>query len=328
MAQIAPTSILGKAVGPNGYGLMGFTRSWAPVEYPTAIKVMKAALEQGATFWNGALFYGTPTANSLHLVKHYFEQYPEDTEKVTLSIKGALNPATYNPECNPESIRASVNEALRILDGVKKIDIFECARVDPNVPIETSIGTLAEFVREGKIGGIGISEASAKTIGRAHAVHPIAAAEIELSLFTTDALGNGVVEACRELKIPIIAYSPLGRGFLTGQFRKHSDIPEGDMRHKLPRFKPENFDNNVKLVEAVGAIARSKGVTVAQVAIAWVRAQGAIPIPGATTEGRVAENFADVRLTDVELEEIQKVLDGFVVQGERYGGRFEKQLNL
>ncbi|KAL5342084.1 NADP-dependent oxidoreductase domain-containing protein [Aspergillus crustosus] len=328
MARVAPTSIVGKIVGPIGYGLMGFSRPWAPVDYSVATKIMKTALEQGATFWNGGLHYGTPTANSLHLLKHYFTQHPEDTEKVTLSIKGAYNVKTHLPDGSPEGIRASVEQALSILDGVKKIDIFECARVHPEIPIETSIGALAELVEEGMIGGIGISEASAKTIRRAHAVHPIAAAEIEFSLFTTDALENGVVEACHELNIAIIAYSPLGRGWLTGQIHKHSDLAETDMRRMLPRFQPEVFDNNVKLVEAVENIAERKGVSMAQVAIAWVRAQGAIPIPGATTEDRVLENIKDVVMTEGELQDIHNIIEGFVVKGERYEGKHEKLLNL
>ncbi|KAL4739567.1 NADP-dependent oxidoreductase domain-containing protein [Aspergillus similis] len=327
MASIAPTNV-GKIVCPTGLGLMGFTRPWAPVEYSVATKVLKTALEQGATFWNGGIHYGTPTSNSLHLLKHYFTQHPQDADKVVLSIKGCYDIATHSPDGSPEGIRASVEKALAVLDGVKKIDIFECARVDPNVPIETSIATLAQLVKERKIGGVGISEASAATIRRAHAVHPIAAAEIELSLFTTDPLRNGIVDVCRELNIPIIAYSPLGRGWLTGQIRQYSDLAENDMRRMLPRFQPDVFDVNFKLVEAVEEIAQRKGASIAQVAIAWVRAQGAIPIPGATTEERVLENFRDVTLTPEELDKIQNVLDGLEVKGDRYGGQHEKLLNL
>ncbi|KAL3432947.1 NADP-dependent oxidoreductase domain-containing protein [Aspergillus tetrazonus] len=327
MALVAPT-VVGTIVGPTGLGLMGFTRPWAPVEYSLATRVLKTALEQGATFWNGGIHYGTPTSNSLHLLKHYFTQYPEDADKVVLSIKGCYDLATHTPGCSPEGIRASVDKALAVLDGVKKIDVFECARIDPNVPIETSIATLTQLVKEGKIGGVGISEASAATIRRAHAVHPIAAAEIELSLFTTDPLRNGIVDVCRELNIPIIAYSPLGRGWLTGQIRQYSDLAENDMRRMLARFQPDVFEDNFKLVEAVENIARQKGVSIAQVAIAWVRAQSAIPIPGATTEERVLENFRDVTLTPEDLDKIQSVLDRLEVKGDRYGGQHEKLLNL
>ncbi|KAL4780403.1 NADP-dependent oxidoreductase domain-containing protein [Aspergillus varians] len=328
MARVAATSVVGKAVGPIGYGLMGFTRPWAPTDYAVASSVMKSALEQGANFWNGGIHYGTPTNNSLHLLRHYFTQYPEDADKVVLSIKGAYNVATHEPDGTPEGIRASVEHAVDVLGGVKKIDIFECARIDPNVSVETSIGALAALVKEGKIGGIGISEASAATIRRAAAVHPIEAVEIELSLFTTDPLSNGIVDTCQELNIPLISYSPLSRGWLTGQLRKYEDLAETDMRRYLPRFQPDVFDNNFKLVEAVENIAKRKGTTVGQVAIGWVRAQGAIPIPGATTEERVRENTTDVTLNAEDLDELQKVLDTLEVHGERYGGKHEKLLNL
>lgn len=146
------------------------------------------------------IHYGTPTANSLHLLRFYFEKYPEDAEKVVVSIKGALAP-TREPAGSPEAICASVEEAYEVLKGVKSIDVFEMARVDPNVPIEVSIKALAELVAEGKIGGIGLSEVSAGTIRRASAVHKIAAVEIELSLFTPDPLHNGIVQTCQERKL-------------------------------------------------------------------------------------------------------------------------------
>ncbi|RYO97386.1 hypothetical protein DL765_011230 [Monosporascus sp. GIB2] len=325
-ARVAINTVAGKAVGPVGFGMLGLTKPWAPVEYPIAAKLMKTALEHGANLWNGGMHYGTPEANSLHLLKYYFEQYPEDTSKVVLSIKGAFNPRT-GPDGSPEGIRASVEEAVRVLGGTKTIDIFECARVDPKVPIETSIGTLAELVKEGKIGGIGLSEVGANTIRKAAAIHPIAGVEVEMSLFTPDPLHNGIADACHELGIPIIAYSPISRGWLTGEIRKLDDLPADDFRRMLPRFKPEVFDQNFKLVEAVERIAKRKGVTTAQVAIGWVVAQGAIPIPGSTRVERVIENIKAASLTDGELAEIQKILDTFPVSGQRYGGAQEKLLN-
>lgn len=146
------------------------------------------------------IFYGTPEANSLHLLKYYFEKYPEDAGKVVLSIKGAFD-MKEGPDGSPEGIRASVEDAIKVLPpAVKSIDIFQCARVDPNVQIETSVQELAQLVQEGKIGGVGLSEANANTIRRAQAVHPIAAVEIELSLFTPDPLRNGIAETCHERK--------------------------------------------------------------------------------------------------------------------------------
>jgi pyridoxine 4-dehydrogenase len=143
------------------------------------------------------MHYGTPNANSLHLLRHYFAKYPEDAEKVVVSIKGALGP-TREPTGSPEAIRASVEEAYQVLKGIKTIDVFEMARVDPNVPVEMSVQTLAELVAEGKIEGIGLSEVSAATIRRANAIHKIAAVEIELSLFTPDPLYNGIMNTCAE----------------------------------------------------------------------------------------------------------------------------------
>ncbi|KAL8711532.1 MAG: hypothetical protein Q9225_007097 [Loekoesia sp. 1 TL-2023] len=300
---------------------------WAPVDYPIAVKVMKTALEQGANLWNGGIFYGTPQANSLHLIKYYFEKYPEDASKVVLSIKGAYDLKT-GPNGSPEAIRASVEEAVKVLGGTKTIDVFECARADPNVPIETSVNALAELVKEGKIGSIGLSEVGANTIRKAHAVHPISAVEIELSLFTPDPLGNGIADACRELGIPIVAYSPMSRGWLTGELRKLDDIPQNDIRRMLPRFQPDVFDQNLKLVEAVEHVAKRKGMTTAQVAIGWVCHQGAIPIPGSTRIERVIENCKAASLTDEDMAEIQKILDTLPISGERYGGELEKQLNL
>ncbi|KAF2801794.1 Aldo/keto reductase [Mytilinidion resinicola] len=308
MAQrAAPNSIAGKRIGPTGYGLMWLTRPWDITEYADATKVMKTALEQGANFWNGGMFYGPPNANSLQL--------------------GAYDRATNTPTGSTEEVRSAVEEAVRVLDGAKKIDIFQCARVDPKVPVETTIKALAELVAAGKIGNIGVSEVSGATLRRAHAVHPIAAVEIELSLFSTEPLANGIVHTCHELGVPIVAYSPLSRGWLTGQYRRYEDLPEAGAMRFIPRFQPDVFDQNLKLVEAIEALAKRKGTTVPQVAIAWVRRQGAIPIPGATKVDRVVENCAEVALTEEELREIQEILDTFPIQGQRYGGEHEALLN-
>ncbi|KAK0613723.1 NADP-dependent oxidoreductase domain-containing protein [Immersiella caudata] len=311
---IAHHTINGKPIGRVGFGMLGLTKPWAPVDYSIAIQVMKTALEQGANFWNGAIHYGTPTANSLHLLHHYFTLHPTDAPKITLSIKGAYSMQS-GPTGSPSAIRASVENALQVLKGVKTIDIFELARVDPNVPIETCIMALAELVKEGKIGGIGLSEVSAATVRRANAVHPI------------NVIGNGVLGVCRELDIPVVAYSPVGRGFLTGELRSVDDLPANDFRRMLPRFQPGAFEQNFKLVEAVEEIAKRKGVTTAQVAIGWVCRQGAIPIPESTRVERVVENCRPAELTDEEMIEIKRVLDAFPVSGQRYGGVHEKFLS-
>lgn len=168
---------------------------------------MKTAVDNGAICWNGGTFYGPPAASSLQLLNAYFTQYPEDAAKVVISIKGPW-------KGDETSLRRTVDECLNVLDGKKDLDIYQCARVDPAVPIEETIRVLAQLIAEGKIGGISLSEASAETIRRAASVHKIACLEVEFSLFATEIMHNGVAETCAELGIPIIAYSPLGRGFL------------------------------------------------------------------------------------------------------------------
>ena len=168
---------------------------------------MKTAVDNGAIFWNGGTFYGPPAANALQLLNAYFKHYPEDAAKVVISIKG--------PRRGDEgSVRRTVEECLRVLDGKKSLDIYQCARVDPAVPIEETIRVFAQLIKEGKMGGISLSEASAEDIRRAASVHKINCLEVEFSLFATEIMHNGVAETCAELGIPIIAYSPLGRGFL------------------------------------------------------------------------------------------------------------------
>jgi pyridoxine 4-dehydrogenase len=206
--------LLGKEVGNIGYGLMGLTWRTTPPSQEQAFKAMKAALAHGAVNWNGGELYGSPDRNSLHLLNEYFTNYPEDADKVVISIKGAFDVSKYSIDGSKEGIQRSIDECLRVLDGKKFLDLFECARVDKNVPIEDTISYIAEYVKAGKLGGISLSEASAKTIRRAAKVHKISAVEVEFSLWSTDILDNGVAQACAELDIPIIAYSPLGRGFL------------------------------------------------------------------------------------------------------------------
>lgn len=175
---------------------------------------MRESLKHGSNFWNGGELYGSPERNSLHLLNEYFTNYPEDSKEVVLSIKGGFKKGSMEVQGDKENVTRSIEECLNVLDGKKFIDIFECARVDPNVPIEETISYIAEYVKAGKIGAIGLSEASAENIRRAAKVHPIAAVEVELSLWSAHIFKNGVVETCAELGIPIVAYSPLGNGFL------------------------------------------------------------------------------------------------------------------
>lgn len=232
---------------------------------------MRASLDNGCNFWNAGEFYGTNSYNSLTLMERYFTKYPEDAPKVVLSIKGGIN--NMMPDGSPEGIRKSVENCLELLKGKKTIDIFEMARVDKKIPLEVTLKALEEYVKAGKIGGIALSEVNAATIEKAVAITKIVAVEVEVSLFTTHVFDNGVVAVCARHNIPIVAYSPLSRGFLTGKIKSFDDIPEHDFRRGIPRFQSDNFNANLEIVNEVQKLAMQKGCTTAQIAINWVRSQ-------------------------------------------------------
>lgn len=361
-------SLVGKEVGSTGYGTMsevpspsqsttvvlmttlGMTWNAQLPSQEVCFETLDTALELGANFWNAGELYGTPEYNSLHLLNKYFTKYPENADKVVLSVKGGLKKGELIADGSKANIRRSVDECLRLLDGKKTLDIFECARQDPEFPVEDTIEVLAEYVKEGKIGGIGLSEVDAETIRRAyvppffgdygihlrmksiltasfrHKVHPIAAVEVEMSLWSTDILENDIAKTCAELRIPVIAYSPLGRGVLTGAVTSLSDIPKDDIRHHLSRFQEENFQHNLKLIKEVNDLAARKEVAPAQIALAWIRSQSEkpgmptiIPIPGGTTKDKVVQNMGGTQvLSDSELAEIDAILEENTVAGPRY----------
>ena len=257
---------------------------------------------------------------NLQLINRYFTKYPEDADKVVLSVKGAVNLEKHlAPDSSPENIKKSIDNILSILDGKKSLDIFEPARVDPKVRIEDTVSVIAEYIKAGKLGGIALSECSAQTIHRAAKVHKITAVEVEYSLFSTDIRDNGVYDACKEHDIIIVAYSPVGAGFLTGQIKSLDDFPKDDHRRSFERFQPENFDKNFELVHAVKKLADRKGVSSAQLALEWCRKQPlVVPIPGTRAVNRTAENTAKVDLSDVEYEELEKILSSFKPEGVRY----------
>ncbi|KAH9208148.1 voltage-gated shaker-like K+ channel, subunit [Leptodontidium sp. 2 PMI_412] len=320
--------LIGKEIGPIGLGLMGLT--WRDQPYPEeqAFGALRAAVKNGSNFWNGAEFYGPPSYNSLVLLEKYFEEFPEDAEKVVISIKGGVNPKTGHSDASPENTRRSIDDCIAQLKGRKKLDVFEFGRRDPAVPMETTFGIIdKEYVQTGKIGGISLSEVRAETIHEAVKHTKVVAVEVELSLFATDILNNGVAAACAQYGIPIIAYSPIGRGMLTGEFKKLEDIPKDSLllQFGFPRFQPGNFEINLQLVEKVEELAKIKGCTPAQLAINWTRALSRrpgmptiIPIPGATRAARVEENSKPVDITDEELAQIDDILAKFKPAGERY----------
>lgn len=327
-------TIAGKHVGRIGFGMIGLLNPSNNIAIEDAIATLKAALTAGANLWNAGEHYGTPEYNSLTLLNKYFTKYPEDADKVVISVKGAFDMKTAKALNNPEGVRDSIENCLSILDGKCRIDLFQTSRGDPDVPIEVTVGAIAEFVKAGKVGSIGLSECSAGTIRKAVGVHPIAAVEIELSLFETGILSNGIAEACNEFDVPIVAYSPLSRGFLTGQLRKYDDLGEKDFRRMFPRFQPEVFNENLKLVEEVEKVAKRKGCSTVQIAIAWVSAQSksigvpVIPIPGARKMSQLEENVETVELTSEELKEINGVLERIEVKGGRVPARFEHFLEV
>ncbi|KAF2156284.1 Aldo/keto reductase [Myriangium duriaei CBS 260.36] len=317
-------TILGKHMQPTGYGLMGLsTRKHAGGD--PSMECMAEAYKQGVDLWNGGEFYGSPEHNSLHLLNQYFTEHPEQADKVIISIKGGNKPGTREFDGGAENIRRSIDECLRVLDGKKFLDIYEAARVDPKLPIEHTIETIAEYVKVGKIGGISLSECSAESIRRAAKVHKIQCVEVEFSLWATEILHNGVASTCAELGIPIIAYSPLGRGFLTGDIKSPDDLPEGDFRKISPRFQPGAFEKNLELVKKVEKIAEKKGVKPGQIGMAWVIKQSnkpglptIIPIPGSSSPARIKENITYPTLTDDEEAEINKIVESADIVGDRY----------
>ncbi len=325
-------TITSKHVGSTGFGMMNLTWRATPIPDEQAFATLKAALNAGCNFWNGGEFYGTPQANSLHLLNRYFTKYPEDADKVVLSIKGGNAPDKLAPDSSAKNIRRSIDECLKILDGKKFLDVFEAARQDSNTPVKETLGTIAQYVKEKKVGGIGLSESTAEEIKKASDLHPIAAVEVELSLQTPDILINGVLDTCGELKIPVVAYSPLGRGLLTAQITKAGDLDSTDIRHFLPRFAPENLEKNAKMGTEIQKLAKAKGCTAAQIALAWVRSWSTkhvempaiVPIPGSTTEARAAENGEEVMLNAKEFEELEAIRNKMGVHGERYPTHFAR----
>ncbi|GAM39621.1 hypothetical protein TCE0_034r11321 [Talaromyces pinophilus] len=262
-------------------------------------------LTQDRQFLERGESYGTPDYNSLVLLERYFEKYSDDADKVVLSIKGGMNPKTGRPDGSPDNSRRTLDDSLAQLKGRKKLNLFEFARRDPNVPLGTTFGTMdKEYMQTGKLGGISLSEVRAETIHEAVKIAKISAVEVELFMFSTEVLENGVEAACAQ---------------------KIDDIPADSMLRRFPRFQPGNFEINLELVAQVEQMAQKKGCTPAQLAINWVRAlqrrpgmPTIIPIPGATAAERAAENSLVIDMTDEEMAEIDATLAKFTTAGERY----------
>jgi len=310
-----------------GHGLMQMTWIPTPVSDEQAFESIKTSLDAVPPgvkmLLNGAEFYGEVhdmTAN-LDLIARFFEKYPTYADKAFLSIKGGLKENEHVPDGSPENLRRSVNRCVEKLKGFKKIDVFEPARVDNKVPLEDQIKTLAALQAEGKFEHIGLSECGSASLRAAHAIAPISMVEIEVSPIAYEEETKKVIATCEEFGIVVAAYSPMGKGLLTGALQKLEDLPAGDHRRNFTRFKPENFDHNVTIAQALKKVADSRGVTVAQLAIAWVSSRGAhvIPLPGSSKKSRTEENLVacDITLSSSEIAAI----DAAIAANPAKGGR-------
>jgi pyridoxine 4-dehydrogenase len=324
-------------VAKVGHGLMMMT--WKPVATPdedafAAIKAGIDSLPPGAKmFLNSGEFYGQGcTVANLELVSRFFEKYPAYVDRAFLSVKGGCVPGKLDVDGSRENLRRSVDNILKALRGKKRLDMFEPARRDPNYEIEHYAEVLSELVKEGKFDYVGLSEVAAATVRRAHKVIPVTAVEIEVSPQSYEQQTKDVIATCKELGIAVIAYSPLGRGLLTGQIKSRLDFEEGDFRRGYSRFQDENLNQNLKLVESLTTIANRKGITVAQLCIAWVGALGdhIIPLPGSSNAKRTLENLqaGDVELSAEDLAEIGQVLETNPIKGGRYIDGMEQHLHL
>lgn len=324
-----------KSFGRIGLGCMGMSWAYGPSTDDENLKVLDRAIELGVNHWDTADLYGAGENEKLiaHRIGVYRDQVFLATKfgnvydrSLTSHQDQVEANAPWIVDGTPAYIRKCIDASLSRL-GVSYVDLYYQHRVDPFVPIEETVGALAELVKEGKIKHIGLSEPSAETVKRAHAVHPIAAVQSELSLWTRDYV-NTVVPTTRELGITFVAYSPLGRGFLTGKYQSIDDFAPDDFRRRHPRFAEEAFDANLEIVNRVKIVAERQGVTAGQIALAWVHAQGehVVSIPGTKRIPYLEENAAadEIVLSTLDLRELSEIQ---APSGERYEANGLKFVN-
>ncbi|PYU02309.1 MAG: aldo/keto reductase [Acidobacteria bacterium] len=310
----------GPEVSALGLGCMGMSTAYGPADEEESLRVLRRYLELGGNFLDTAEVYG-PYKNE-ELLGRFLREVPRQSVLVATKFGFRFDSnGIRSVDSTPGNVRRACDASLRRM-GIETIDLYYQHRVDPNVPIEETVGAMAELVSAGKVRTIGLSEAGPQTLRRAAKVHPIAALQSEYSLWTRDVVTNGVLPTCRELGITFVPYSPLGRGFLTGAIQKLEDLDASDWRRTNPRFGDKALQENLKLVATVKELASEKGVTPAQFALAWVLSEGTdiVPIPGTKRVRYLDENMGALRvtLTESERKTITERLAHIPVVGERY----------
>ncbi len=328
MMQTRELGRSGLKVGAIGLGCMGMSQSYGPPDAEEAVQTIQRALDLGVTLIDTADAYGK--GDNERLVGRAIR---ERRQQVILASKFGIVPSASGPATNvdarPERVRGCCEASLERL-GIDAIDLYYLHRVDPNVPIEETVGAMAELVREGKVRFLGLSEAGPENIRRAHATHPIAALQSEYSLWTREPEGR-VLPVCRELGIGFVPFSPLGRGFFAGAVRDAAAIPAGDVRRSLPRFQSGNIERNLTVLERFEAVARGKGCTPPQLALAWVLARGRdiVPIPGTKRRRNLEDNAAAsaLPLSAVEVSDLDALFPIGSAAGTRYPAESMKLLD-
>ncbi|SOR78928.1 MULTISPECIES: aldo/keto reductase [Streptomyces] len=311
----------GPVVSAIGLGCMGMSEFYGPTDEAQSLATLQAALDSGVTLLDTADMYGKG-----HNERLVGRAVAGRRDQVVLATKFGIRRDDSDPrqgrniDSSPEHCRRAVDASLQRL-GVDHIDLYYLHRKSPDIPVEETVGAMAELVRAGKVGHLGLSEVTAQTLRRAHAVHPIAALQTEYSLWTREVEAD-VLPVARELGTSLVAYSPIGRGFLTGAITRPDDLDPTDFRHSHPRFQQEHLARNVRMVERLRELAESYGCSPVQLALAWLLAQGddIVPIPGTRRIGYLRENVAaaELRLTDEQLAAVSAAVPHDVVSGERY----------
>jgi aryl-alcohol dehydrogenase-like predicted oxidoreductase len=316
-------------VSALGLGCMGMSNAYGPADEAESLRVLRRYVELGGNFLDTAEIYG-PYKNE-ELLGRFLRELPRAKIFVATKFGFRIGPeGITGVDGSPENARRACDASLKRL-GTDYIDLFYQHRVDPSVPIEETVGAMAELRRAGKVRAIGLSEAAPETLRRAAAVHPIAALQSEYSLWSRDVETNGALSTCRELGIGFVPYSPLGRGFLTGAIKKPTDLDPNDWRLTNPRFQREAFEKNLALAEEVKALAERKRCTPAQIALAWVLAQGndIVPIPGTKRMKYLEDNLGalEVELSPDDLSALDELFPPGAATGERYAPELMEMVN-